>query len=455
MDSLAPNNALLGITAKFDANPVKRAEAVLMRFMLQSAARKLARDHEVRHGKISQRVCTCLRRRKSHDHNVSLLYSASTRSAHLGNLQTCANVWMCAVCASKISERRLQEMTDAFDRHPELCKVLATYTLRHHLGDRLAALQSDLKAARKWMLKSGTYQRLMKRLGLVGHIRGLEPLHNEINGWHPHYHDLLLFDHELTADELAELESTLKALWLRALRQQGRDGDWANACDVRMGDKHVQEYLEKIGRLPRWTAAHELTKSQSKTTHTHGRTPNELLMLYGDGDEQAGELWLEFAAAFRGEKQLRWSDGLKELLGVEEKTDDQLMDEEREESAIFAELEWGDYCKVLANSAVGELLIVGATNDIDQVRAFLAELGATCSAPVAPPERDEQLADELEDLITRSSVVGAGTLQTAMSAKTDTGCTQSASVERTEKWSHAGPDRRRVPAPATDDVGIN
>jgi hypothetical protein len=371
----------------------KREEAQVKRFYLQSIARELIQNATPQHGKISKRTCGCLRRRVSKEKPVQMLHVAATMSAHYGNLQSCSNVWLCAVCSAKISERRRQELTDAFERHPELCKVMATFTVRHHLHERLSSLERDLEASLAWMRKHRRYGALMKRLGNKGHIRGLEPLHNTENGWHPHYHEVLLFDHELTADELAELEVGLKELWLKALRRFDRDGTWANGCHIVMGDQHVKEYLDKFDKLPRWTMAHELTKSQVKKSATHGRTPNELLMLYADGDEQAGELWLEFAAAFRGKHQLQWSRGLKALLGVADKTDEEIALEQQQQATLLAELDALAWKIVIANDCRAELLNLAGTGDSDKVWSYLADLGI--QRPASPGcDDDEDDAEE-------------------------------------------------------------
>lgn len=374
-----------------------KADAQLKRFYLQTIARTLINGREPQHGKISTRTCSCLRCRISKDKPVEVMHVAATGSAHYGNLQACANVWLCAPCSSKISERRRQELTDGFARHPELFKALATYTVRHNKSDFLKPLQDDLDQAHRWLRKHRRYKTLLKRFGCVGFVRGLEPLHNADHGWHPHFHEIMLFDHRLTADELAELDAGLKALWLTALRRFGRDGDWEHAFMLTMDDHFIDEYLAKFDRLPNWTIAHEIAKSQVKGTHSVGRTPNELLMLYGAGDQRAGDLWLEFAAAFRGKHQLQWSTGLKALLGIEDKTDAQLALEEREQATPLVSLELWQWKLVLANDCRAELLNVAADGDPGPVMAFIAELVNIRDESYAALRQRRQAEQELQD----------------------------------------------------------
>ena len=50
-------------------------------------------------------------------------------------------------------------------------------------------------------------------------------------------------------------------------------------------------------------------------------------MLEHELSEQHGKLYQEFGVAFKGARQLVWSRGLKKLLEIEEKTDEELAEE--------------------------------------------------------------------------------------------------------------------------------
>lgn len=49
-------------------------------------------------------------------------------------------------------------------------------------------------------------------------------------------------------------------------------------------------------------------------------------------DKDCGKLFQEFAIAMKGSRQLVWSRGLKDLLGIKEKTDQELVDETEKQS---------------------------------------------------------------------------------------------------------------------------
>lgn len=389
-------NAPLG--SDYDISGAREKDRV-QRFYLQSVARELlslmpdapktlnAKGKPSRKGGVSKRTCGCLRRRVSKTEGVRVLHALGTKSAHYGNLQVCGSVWLCAVCGGKISERRRLEMTTAVESSG-LFKVLVTYTVRHNLSDTCAELRAALVDARARLKGHSRWKALAAALGLAGHIYNFETLHNLINGWHLHFHEILLFEREPTADELQVLESEAKSLWGWALAQNGRDASWEHGVDVRVGDSYVMEYLAKFGRLPEmtgWTIEHELTKSAVKKSSLHGRTTYELLNLYGQGDDAAGGLWLEFALAIKGEKQLRWSNGLKARLGVVDKTDEQLALEEIEAADMLAELTLEQWRAVMGLDLRAELLNVASAGDAVLLWDWLAGYGIV-ELPSEPPD---------------------------------------------------------------------
>lgn len=376
-------------------NSVRIAEKRQLRYYLQTVARRLlnaepdpertvnAKGNLSKKGGVAKGTCGCLRRRVSKESGVTILHAPGTQSAHYGNLQICGNVWLCAVCGGKISERRRVEMTGALEAST-LFKALVTFTLRHHLGDSCEEIKRALIDARKRLKGHRRFKAMMKRLRFVGHIYNFEPLHNLENGWHLHFHEILLFERGLTAEQQAELEDELKKLWSWALSRSGRDASWAHGVDLRVGDSYVQEYLAKYDRLPQktgWTIEHELTKGATKKSALHGRTPYELLMLYGAGDKRAGALWMEFARAFKGVHQLQWSRGLKALLGVAEKSDQEIALEQLEPADELAELTFEEWKIVVGNDVRAELLNVAAAGDAAALWAWLAEIGIERSEP--------------------------------------------------------------------------
>ena len=70
--------------------------------------------------------------------------------------------------------------------------------------------------------------------------------------------------------------------------------------------------------------ADEVTKGHIKKGNANNATPWDLLRLSESGCENSGYLFQVFASAFKGKRQLSWSRGLKALLKVDVKEDDEL-----------------------------------------------------------------------------------------------------------------------------------
>ncbi|MFP0412826.1 rolling circle replication protein, Rep63 protein, partial [Acinetobacter baumannii] len=81
---------------------------------------------------------------------------------------------------------------------------------------------------------------------------------------------------------------------------------------------------------------HELTKGHVKQGRNGGFTPFDLLqysMLEATmNGRTSASLWQEFAISTKGARQLVWSRGLKKLLKIEEKTDEELAEETEQEA---------------------------------------------------------------------------------------------------------------------------
>ncbi|MBV6574955.1 rolling circle replication protein, Rep63 protein, partial [Acinetobacter baumannii] len=83
--------------------------------------------------------------------------------------------------------------------------------------------------------------------------------------------------------------------------------------------------------VSKWGIESELTKGHVKKGRNGGFTPFDLLQLslYNETifEKDFGKLFQEFAIAMKGSRQLVWSRGLKALLDLDEKTDEELAEE--------------------------------------------------------------------------------------------------------------------------------
>ncbi len=346
------------------------------RFMVQSGARDLVPD---------ERVAVCLRRvipvRFGSDGRplvdrppgVAVLYSPAQKAAHFGGLQVCGSVWMCAVCAARISEVRRLELAEAIKAWGGQI-VLATFTLQHKASDALVSLLDGLQDAMRKMRSGRAWMSFQERYGMVGSIRALE-ITDGVNGFHPHQHVLFFVAGGI---DLEVFTTELRDRWGASVAKVGRYASPQWGLDVQAADAKIADYVAKYGREPKWTMAHELAKAVSKRGRRDGLTMMDLLESYVVlGDVAAGQRWREYAITFKGRKQLVYSKGLRALLGlvVEVKTDEEIVEEVVEDAVILAELDLAAWRIVLANDARAELLDVASSGDPALVLSFLSSLG--------------------------------------------------------------------------------
>lgn len=345
---------------------------VIRRYQLQACARELL----PREG-----VARCMRGvvpRPGGPVQVDVLYAPLKGAAHYGGLQMCRSVWHCPICSAKISERRREELSTALRTWSEEWSatdhrlLLVTFTLQHDSSDDLRVVLTALRRARRLLVSGRGAEYLAGEFGVVGMVRALEVTHG-LNGWHPHLHVLMFHDRQVP---IIPFELAMKERWRQCIATAGRYASWQHGCDVRFSDRDIAEYIAKWGKEPRWTHAHELAKSVTKSARNGGRTPMQLLADYCDGDQAAGRLWLQYAVNFKGERQLCWSRHLRELLGLGiDKTDEEIAEEKEEIAVILASLSPGAWRVVVANDARGELLEIATSNDAIALQRFLDDLG--------------------------------------------------------------------------------
>lgn len=291
------------------------------------------------------RVVTC--HRWSHGPGPAVWRSPAGEGAEFADVHTCGSVWHCPVCAGKITSGRRDELLAAIaawtdpdhGRGGEVYLATRTFSHDKHSTELLGPVPEGGKKPSSPLLEAfadalsrakGKRRALAcaERAGVIGTVRALEVTHGEINGWHPHTHELIfalpgqrgrLLSHrngwirELIKRGLSGMRDTMtraeRAEQLRYLRR--------HAYTVQDG-RFAAEYVSKFGMEPtteeggRWGHASELTKGHQKFgKRLTGRTPFTLLRQYVEGDRRAGFLFRDFALAFQGRSQLYWSPRLR------------------------------------------------------------------------------------------------------------------------------------------------
>jgi hypothetical protein len=255
-------------------------------------------------------------------------------SAYYCGLETCGNVWLCPVCSAKIHHRRaaeLREVLEAWEGRGGAAS-LVTITVPHDLTDPLSKLVDAERTAWKHVTAGAAWLRLKRKFGIAGHVIALELTWGDENGWHPHYHVLLVHDQDLDAAAIAALYAHIHLRLAAACRDFGlRQPNQLHAVriDPNVSATAAGAYIAKGGQ---WTPAEEMTRGDLKTSRTGNRTPFQILAdYYQTGDSHDGSLWREYSRSMRGLAAVRWSRGLRtKVLGCSadrDRTDDELADE--------------------------------------------------------------------------------------------------------------------------------
>jgi replication protein len=241
--------------------------------------------------------------------------------AHFAGIVMCSSVWLCPVCAAKISEGRRQEVAEIMSRHSDTrgTVYMATFTVPHTAFQKCADLRKAV---------SGTWQKLQagkawiswkQKAGFIGSIRSLEVTHGA-NGWHPHLHVLFFFD---GSDHEAEIAfgHWLYARWAALIAKAGL----GKTSDLAFRWDPVQRAQEAGDYVAKWGPDAELTKSHFKSATTGNRSPWQILRdIRENGTEEDISLFREYAKAFKRARQLTWSRGLREGYPAPESSDAEL-----------------------------------------------------------------------------------------------------------------------------------
>lgn len=377
----AEKSAFLGIRGKSaatsldnrqsEADELNQARGRVSKFKLQRAAQKLLPEESVAR-------CHRFNKERLHNPGVDVMVNRVTGRASFGNVVTCGSVWHCPVCGAKISEGRRAELQGGMvTHHARGGRVyLLTLTYPHDrtmkLSDSLASLSSMLRKFKA----TRVYKETMRKAGSKGSVRSLEVTHGE-NGWHPHTHELVFVDGSSSSD--LELIESLRAHWGKAVFRELGAHINEHGFDVRSGDA-AAEYVAKFGRdASGWTAAHEITKSNVKKGRKGSRSPFDILRDYMAGCAQSGALFVEYATEFKGKRQLFYSRGLKEYLAIEEISDEQLAEsqKEKDEQEMLGTISEQDWLAVLRNNARGEVLEIAQRHGWEGVQFILEKMRAS------------------------------------------------------------------------------
>lgn len=320
------------------------------------------------------------------------------RSAFFSGLVTCGSVWSCPVCAAKVQERRREEIAQAIDwaHTSNLQPVMVTLTFPHRAWHQLEQLLEQQADALHRLRAGAPWGRVKAWAGYRGLIRALELTHGA-NGWHPHTHEIWIVRKDLDAEELkAKVLARWQASCIRAGLLDPNDQAQVeafqkHAVDVK-GHCSASDYLAKQDDARHWGADREMAKASTKAGKAKGQHAFGLLDQARGGCTRSGALFVGYSLAMRGKRQLFWSQGLKDLVGVAEISDEDLAEQEREEADALGHMDVDDWHTVRQAGARAAVLDAAEAGGWPAVRALvdaltlaeIARLEALLYSPLGP-----------------------------------------------------------------------
>jgi hypothetical protein len=284
---------------------------------------------EVSPPKSRTRSCSCYVG-KDHSGNIRDFVSIqkTANGSRWNGLSVCGSVWSCPVCSGRIMMERQEQVMKAMSNFREMngYVLMVTLTFRHKRFDGLADTMTKFSKALTRMKASRKYKKLKQSIGFFGAIRALEITHG-VNGWHPHTHDLIFIENELTHDQVTKFELDLLVLWAGYCQKYGlglpsrkhgvkvdfREGDSINSA--------IGSYVTKWGK--------EITSSHTKLSKGDSRSPWQILSCLNEKwNFKDSQLWKEYTSAMHGKAILYWSKGLKAALSIDELTDQEIVENE-------------------------------------------------------------------------------------------------------------------------------
>lgn len=357
------------VTKQGDRTPEALAARRILRYALQDQAGYLMSGERVR---------SCLRRRIPIRKTVDIYRSKSTERAHYGGLMVCGSVWMCPVCAVKVTESRRGELEDVTSEFHG-AKGLVTFTLQHKSFEQLYKLYGGLNDSYRALKAGRWWESFESNYSILGSVRGTEVTWGESSGWHPHFHTLFLFDKspdDFTQDDRSSFETEIKIKFQQMANARGFYVSPEFGVNVSFDQDNISTYAAK------WGMESELAKSPAKIAKGESGehyTGFQLLLESAINRNKRPKfegLFKTYANTMKGKKQLVWSKGARDLFGLgEDPTDAELAEGQEPDAYLFASLRDDQWKKVLVAAARGQLLEVASLGDVEKLKVYLKSLG--------------------------------------------------------------------------------
>ena len=258
--------------------------------------------------------------------------------ASWGGIQTSSSVWASPLSAASISKTRAEEVGTAlqnwFQQDSGHAVEFLTLTLAHSRYQSLKEVWDALSYCWRGVTGTAAWRGGARtvgdktRFGIEHWLKSVEVTHGK-SGWHVHLHCLLFLKRGLSTVERESLEARLYSRWRSAAerkkfkapsRKHGIKLERAvrdkNASDL--GSYMAKGAVTSVFESLSW----EMTSGQTaKTAKSENRSPFQIL----DDIRRSGDyslknpdvrLWRIWESGSLGRRQMAWSMGAKDLLGV-------------------------------------------------------------------------------------------------------------------------------------------
>lgn len=321
-------------------------------------------------------------RRYRHGGHAELRLNESGRGSYAGVVK-CSSIWSCPTCSATIRQCRSVEIQTAVNKHLEDggSILFMTLTLRHDGTMPLAFTLDALLSGFRKVIRGKPWDKWRNRLGLIGNIKSVEITLGDEDSWHPHLHVLLFAETKVDDDMLERFRAWLFPRWAEKLdavadewnesRTANGQRKWvitpseAHGVDLQRVDDHgkvIALYIskfqdDKAQDSHTWEVSGEMARGDVKDGHEgDGDTHINPFQLLDDEcplKMTAGERrrkWIEYVCFTSGRQCIRWSPGLKEHFGIDELTDDEIIEQQTQRSVMAWRIESAPYDEALKHN---------------------------------------------------------------------------------------------------------
>lgn len=231
---------------------------------------------------------------------------ATDNGIFLQGVQHCHSISCCPVCSYSLGVERCNEIGSFIwcVRKEHKGVYLVSLDCSHKIDDDFSSLLKSLMSASMAMWRDGSLRRVLSSVGFVGRITSFECMMGGVNGFHPHFHILVIADEGLDVDFLGGL---FLAEWKKSLKASGLFCN-EHGCDC-LGYEGVGDYITKMqSELSLLNATKNYGKGKSGSM-----SPMQYLRMWDlERNPDYAETWVNYVKTVKGKRVNVWSRGLKD-----------------------------------------------------------------------------------------------------------------------------------------------